>query len=78
MNVEKLFAAPGARLNARAWTKGLTPSRRVALVSEAGAWRRFGPGVEKALKRAGLKVHRHLLPSGEVAIELPVLLAAAL
>jgi 3-dehydroquinate synthase len=67
MSAEKLFVEPGARLNARAWTKGLAPSRRVALVSEAGAWRRFGPGVEKALKRAGFRVHRHLLPSGEAA-----------
>jgi len=67
MTVEKLFAEPGARLNARAWMRGLAPSKRVALVSEAGAWRRFGPGVEKSLKRAGFKVHRHLLPSGEAA-----------
>lgn len=67
MTIEKLFVEPGARLRARAWTKGLAPSGRVALVSEAGAWRRFGPGVEKSLKRAGLKVHRHLLPSGEAA-----------
>ena len=37
------------------------------LVSESGAWRRFGPGVEKALRRAGLTVRRHLLPSGEAA-----------
>ncbi|MCM2304218.1 MAG: 3-dehydroquinate synthase [Elusimicrobia bacterium] len=67
MSAEKLFVEPGARLNARAWTKGLAPSRRLALVSEAGAWRRFGPGVEKALMRAGFRVHRHLLPSGEAA-----------
>lgn len=67
MSVEKLVVGPGARLQARAWTKGLAPSRRVALVSEAGAWRRFGPGVEKALKGAGFRVHRHLLPSGEAA-----------
>lgn len=67
MSVEKLFVEPGARLNARAWTRGLTPSGRVALVSEEGAWRRFGPGVERSLKRSGLKVHRHLLPSGEAA-----------
>lgn len=67
MTVEKLFVEPGARLSARAWTKGLAASGRVALVSEAGAWRRFGPGVERSLKRAGFKVHRHLLPSGEGA-----------
>lgn len=64
---ERLFVAPGARLDARAWTKGLAPSGRVALVSEAGAWRRFGPGVERALKRARLRVLRHLLPTGEAA-----------
>ncbi len=67
MTVEKLFVEPGARLRARTWMRGLAPSRRVALVSEAGAWRRFGSGVEKALTRAGLKVHRHFLPSGESA-----------
>lgn len=67
MTVEKLFTEPGARLHPRGWLRGLAPSMRVALVSEAGAWRRFGPGVEKALKRAGYKVHRHLLPSGEAA-----------
>lgn len=67
MSVEKLFVEPGARLSARAWTRGLAPSGRVALVSEAGAWRRFGTGVEKSLKRAGFEVHRHLLPSGEAA-----------
>ena len=67
MSAEKLFVEPGARLRARAWTRGLAPSGRVALVSEAGAWRRFGPQFEKTLKRAGLKVHRHLLPSGEAA-----------
>ncbi|PIR17019.1 MAG: 3-dehydroquinate synthase [Elusimicrobia bacterium CG11_big_fil_rev_8_21_14_0_20_64_6] len=67
MSVEKLFVEPGARLRARTWTRGLAPSKRVILVSESGAWRRFGLGVEKALTRAGLKVHRHLLPSGEAA-----------
>jgi 3-dehydroquinate synthase len=67
MSAEKLFVGAGVRLKARAWTRGLAPSHRVALVSESGAWRRFGPGVERALKRAGLKVHRHLLPPGESA-----------
>jgi 3-dehydroquinate synthase len=67
MTVEKLFVEAGTRLRARAWTRGLAPSGRVTLVSEAGAWRRFGPGVERSLKRAGLKVHRHFLPSGEAA-----------
>ncbi|MFI5345122.1 MAG: 3-dehydroquinate synthase [Elusimicrobiota bacterium] len=67
MTPEKLFVGPGARLNARAWTKSLTAAKHVALVSESGAWKRFGSGVEKALKRAGLKVHRHLLPPGEAA-----------
>lgn len=67
MTVEKLFVEPGARLRARDWTRGLAPSGRISLVSEAGAWRRFGPGVQKALTRAGFKVHRHLLPSGEAA-----------
>jgi len=67
MTPEKLFVGPGVRLNARAWTKSLTAAKHVALVSESGAWKRFGPGVEKALKRAGLKVHRHLLPPGESA-----------
>ena len=67
MTQERLFVGPGARLKARAWTRGLAPSGRVALVSEAGVWRRFGPGVERALKGAGLKVLRHLLPSGEAA-----------
>jgi 3-dehydroquinate synthase len=67
MTVEKLFVEPGIRLQARAWTRGLAPSGRLALVSEAGVWRRFGPGVEKALGRAGFKVHRQLFPSGEAA-----------
>lgn len=67
MSAERLFVGPGVRRKARAWTRGLAPSRRVALVSESGAWRRFGASVEKALKGAGFKVHRHLLPSGEAA-----------
>ena len=67
MSDEKLFVGPGARLRPRSWTRGLAPSGRVALVSEAGAWRRFGPGVERALKKSGLQVHRHLLPPGEAA-----------
>ncbi|MBI5246377.1 MAG: 3-dehydroquinate synthase [Elusimicrobia bacterium] len=67
MTSEKLFVEPGIRLSAREWTRGLSASGRVALVSESGAWRRFGSGVEKSLKRAGFKVHRHLLPSGEAA-----------
>ena len=67
MNDEKIFVGSGVRLRARAWTKGLAASKRVALVSEAGAWLRFGAGVEKGLKKAGLRVHRHLLPPGEAA-----------
>ncbi len=67
MNPETLFVGPGARLKARAWTRGLTRSGRVILVSEAGVWRRFGPGVQRALKGAGLSVLTHLLPSGEAA-----------
>lgn len=67
MTVEELFVGAGVRLKARAWTAGLTSARRVALVSESGAWRRFGPGVEKALKKAGLSVTVHLLPPGEAA-----------
>jgi 3-dehydroquinate synthase len=67
VSAETLFVGPGARLKARAWTRGLSPSGRVALVSEAGAWRRFGRGVERALSRAGLKVFVHLLPPGEAA-----------
>ena len=67
MNDEKIFEGSGVRLKARAWTRGLAASGRVALVSEAGAWRRLGPGVERGLKKAGLKVHRHLLPPGEAA-----------
>jgi len=67
VNAEILFVGPGARLKARAWTRGLAPSGRVILVSEAGVWRRFGPGVQRALKGAGLKVVTHLLPSGEPA-----------
>lgn len=67
MSDEKLFVGAGVRLRARDWTRGLAKSKRVALVSEAGAWLRFGPGVERALKKSGLKVHRHLLPPGEAA-----------
>jgi 3-dehydroquinate synthase len=67
MSNEKLFVGAGVRLRPRAWTKGLSASKRVALVSEAGAWLRFGAGVEKALKKSGLQVHRHLLPPGEAA-----------
>jgi 3-dehydroquinate synthase len=67
MNDEKLFVGAGVRLKAASWTRGLAASKRVALVSEAGAWRRFGSGVERALKKAGLKVHVHLLPPGEAA-----------
>ncbi|MFI5360766.1 MAG: 3-dehydroquinate synthase family protein [Elusimicrobiota bacterium] len=64
MSVEKLFVGSGIRLRAKAWARGLS---HVALVSEAGAWRRFGLGVERSLKSAGIKVHRHLLPPGEAA-----------
>lgn len=64
---EELFVGPGVRLKAASWTRGLTAAKRVALVSESGAWRRFGPGVEKALKKAGLSVKVHLLPPGEAA-----------
>jgi 3-dehydroquinate synthase len=64
---ERLFVGAGVRLRARTWTKGLAPSKRIALVSEAGAWLRFGAGVEKSLKKAGFRVHRHLLPPGEAA-----------
>ncbi|HEX4047148.1 MAG TPA: iron-containing alcohol dehydrogenase, partial [Elusimicrobiota bacterium] len=67
MSDEKLFVGSGVRLRARAWTKDLAKSKHVALVSEAGAWLRFGAGVERALKHSGLKVHRHLLPPGEAA-----------
>ena len=67
MSAERLFVGPGVRLRAREWARGLAPSKRVALVSEAGAWRRFGPGVQRALERAGLTVCRHLLPPGEAA-----------
>jgi 3-dehydroquinate synthase len=67
MKLETLFVGPGVRLRAREWTRGLSASKRVALVSEAGAWRRFGAGVERALKKAGLRVSRHLMPSGEAA-----------
>lgn len=67
MDVETLFVGPGVRLKAKAWTRGLAASRRVALASESGAWRRFGPGVEKALKKAGFSVTVHLLPPGEAA-----------
>ncbi len=67
MSDEKLFVGAGVRLKARAWTRGLSRGKNVALVSEPGVWRRYGPGVEKALKGAGLRVARHLLPTGEAA-----------
>jgi 3-dehydroquinate synthase len=67
VNQENLFVGPGVRRKARAWTRGVAPSGRVVLVSESGVWRRFGPGVQRALKGAGLKVLTHLLPSGETA-----------
>ena len=67
MSEEKIFVGAGVRLRARPWTRGLAASGRVALVSEAGVWRRFGPGVESALRRAGLTAARHLLPPGEAA-----------
>jgi 3-dehydroquinate synthase len=71
MSRETLFVGAGVRLKAKAWTRGLSSTGRVTLVSEAGAWRRFGPGVERALKAAGLKVHVHLLPPGEAAKSWP-------
>jgi 3-dehydroquinate synthase len=67
MKEETLFAGAGSRLRARAWAKGLSPSGKVALVSEPGVWRRYGRELERALDRAGLAVHRHLLPPGETA-----------
>lgn len=67
MSMENLFVGPGARLTARAWTRGLCGGKRVALVSEEGVWRRYGRGVENSLKKAGFAVVRHLLPSGESA-----------
>ncbi len=67
MKPETLYVGSGARLKARSWTKTLAPSGKVTLVSESGAWRRFGAGVERSLRAARLKVHRHLLPPGEAA-----------
>jgi len=64
---ESLFVGPGARLKARAWTRGLRRGGSLALVSEPGVWRRYGAGVERALKGAGFAVTRHLLPTGEAA-----------
>lgn len=65
--IERLFVSNDIRLKPREWTRDLAASKKLALVSEAGAWRRFGPAVEKALKKSGFAVHRHLLPSGEAA-----------
>ncbi len=67
MSDERLFVGAGTRLKARGWTRGLSGGGAVALVSEPGVWRRYGPGVERALKGAGLRVVRHLLPAGEAA-----------
>ncbi|MEK7383051.1 MAG: 3-dehydroquinate synthase [Elusimicrobiota bacterium] len=67
MSAEALFVGAGARLRARAWMRGLCRGNRVALVSEPGVWRRYGAGVENALKAAGFAVMRRLLPPGEAA-----------
>lgn len=67
MKNERLIVGPGALLKAKAWMRGLAPSKQVALVSESDVWRRYGSSVERSLRRAGYKVVRHLLPSGEAA-----------
>ncbi len=67
MSAERLFVGDGMRRRARNWTRGLCRGKKIALVSEAGVWRRFGPGVEKSLKAAGFGVTRHLMPTGEAA-----------
>lgn len=67
MSAETLFVGPKARLKARAWARGLCRGKTLALVSEPGVWRRYGAGVEKAVRGAGFRVVRHLLPTGEAA-----------
>ncbi len=67
MTPERLFAGPGALGRAREWSRGLSSSGRVALVSDARVWRLHGARVERSLRGAGLTVVRHLLPAGEAA-----------
>ena len=73
MSAEKLFVGAGIRSKARSWTRGLCGGKRIMLASEPGVWRRYGGGVEKALKGAGFLVARHLLPSGESAKSWPAI-----
>ncbi len=65
--MSRLFSGAGAASRAKGWAKGLGASRRVMLVSEPEAHRRFGSGVARALRGAGLETATHLLPRGEGA-----------
>ena len=57
----------GLALRPRQWLKGLPPGGRLMLVSEPKAWRLHGATVASALRRAGIRTSRHLLPGGERA-----------
>ncbi len=63
--MSRLLVGPGASRGP--WAKGLSPAKRLMLVSEPGAFGRFGPALLKGLRRAGWAVSTHLLPQGEGA-----------
>ena len=68
--LSRLIVGPGAALRPRLWTRGLSRSARLILVSEPRVWRLHGAKVRGALARQGLRVGRHLLPRGEKAKDL--------
>lgn len=69
--MSKLFAGEGA-LERGAWAKGLSPDRRVCLVSDDVVLRLYGGAVRRALARARCEVLVHRLPRGEAAKSWPV------
>lgn len=65
--MSRLVVGEGVALKTRAWTRGLTPSRKITLVSEPIVFRLHGRKVAAALKKQGLDVTVFLLPSSEKA-----------
>lgn len=56
---------------ARGWAQGLSPSRRIVVVSEPQVFSRFGAPILKALHSAGFRAESFLLPAGEKAKSWP-------
>ncbi len=70
MSMSRLVAGRGVALRPRLWLRE-SRGRRVMLVSEPGAWRRWGRGVLRGLAAAGARPSAFLLPPGEAAKSWP-------